>query len=98
VQQQPVPWHAWPQSPVTVRMGLHTGRIMVHSQQNGRRDQGTILGDVVSMATRLQEHAAPGAILCSNATACLVRRTVGLDAMEPLPGQLVGEPIYAVRA
>ena len=53
----------------------------------GRQDDtelSSVVGDVVSVAMVLQEQAAPGQILCSDATARLVQRTVRLDAVEPV--------------
>jgi class 3 adenylate cyclase/DNA-binding winged helix-turn-helix (wHTH) protein/predicted ATPase len=80
-----------------LRIGLHTGLMVV----GGRQDEAEftpVVGDVVSVAMALQEQAAPGQILCSDATARLVQRTVRLAAGEPvaLPGQSTPVTTYAV--
>ena len=49
-----------------------------------------MVGNVVSVAMGLQEQAAPGQILCSDATARLVQRTVRLEAVAPV--QVSGQP------
>ena len=81
-----------PGAPLTLRMGLHTGLVVVGGMWNGD-DVGTaatIVGDVVSVATALEERAAPGTILCSDATARLIQGTVRLKTWEPL--QVPGQP------
>src|SRR5215475_6808378 len=79
------------------RIGLHTGLVVVGGRQ-GDAEVSTVVGDVISVAMGLQEQAAPGQILCSDATARLVQRTVRLDAVAPvqLPGQPMPVTTYAV--
>ena len=50
-----------PSAPWTCRIGLHTGVVVVGSQQDDAA-LSTIVGDVVSVARVLQEQAAPGQI------------------------------------
>jgi class 3 adenylate cyclase/tetratricopeptide (TPR) repeat protein len=88
-----------PVTPPVWRMGLHTGLVVV-GMRNGD-DVGTvatIVGDVISVATALEERAAPGAILCSDTTARLVQGTVRLKAWGSLqvPGQPVPIETYTV--
>jgi predicted ATPase len=79
------------------RIGLHTGVVVVGGRQ-GDAEVSTVVGDVISVAMGLQEQAAPDQILCSDATARLVQRTVRLDAVAPvqLPGQPMPVTTYAV--
>ena len=69
-------------------MGLHTGLVVVGGMRNGddAETAATVVGDVVSVATALEEQAAPGTILCSDATARLIQGTVRLEAMGTAPG------------
>src|SRR5262245_18275500 len=60
------------------RMGLHTGVVVVGGRQSDA-EVSTVVGDVISVAMGVQEQAAPDQILCSDATARLVQRTVRLD-------------------
>lgn len=79
-----------------LRMGLHTGRAAV--EDSALETGPIVLGDTVTRAVAIQEHAALGTILCSETTARLVRRVVRLKAV-PLPagnGQLPPERIYWV--
>ncbi len=73
-----------PVAPLALRMGLHTGLVVVGGMRNGddAETAATVVGDVVSVATALQEQAAPGTILCSDATARLVQGTVRLEAWD----------------
>jgi class 3 adenylate cyclase/DNA-binding winged helix-turn-helix (wHTH) protein/tetratricopeptide (TPR) repeat protein len=82
---------------LTLRMGLHTGVMVVGDRQDGAAFS-PLVGDVVAVAMGLQEHAAPGQILCSDATARLVQRTVRLAAVDPveLPEQPAPVTTYAV--
>jgi class 3 adenylate cyclase/DNA-binding winged helix-turn-helix (wHTH) protein/tetratricopeptide (TPR) repeat protein len=75
-----------PVAPPALRMGLHTGLVVVGGRQNGDEAEAaaTVVGDVVSVATALEEQAAPGTILCSDATARLLQGTVRLAARGPL--------------
>ena len=78
-------------------IGLHTGVGVVGGQQDDA-EFSTVVGDVVSVAMGLQEQAAPGQILCSDATARLVQGMARLAAMAPvqLPGQPTPVTPYAV--
>jgi DNA-binding winged helix-turn-helix (wHTH) protein/class 3 adenylate cyclase/tetratricopeptide (TPR) repeat protein len=83
---------------VTLRMGLHTGLAVVEGPQDDAETTPTVVGDVMSLALALQEQAAPGQILCSDATARLVQGTVSLTAVgaAQLPGQPTPVQAYAV--
>src|SRR5262245_9208772 len=75
-----------PVAPLTLRMGLHTGLVVVGGMRNGddADTAATVVGDVVSVAMALEERAEPGTILCSDATARLIQGTVHLEARGPL--------------
>jgi len=89
-----------PGAPLVLRMGLHTGLVVVGGMRNwdGAETAATVVGDVVSVATALEERAAPGTILCSDATARLIQGTVRLKASGPLqvPGQPAPVETYTV--
>jgi tetratricopeptide (TPR) repeat protein len=53
----------------------------------------TMIGDVARLATLLQAHAAPGMLLCSAATASLVRDIVCLEMAEPVPDEGQTTPV-----
>ena len=81
-----------PRMPLALRMGLHTGLVVVGGLRNGDDTEtaATVVGDVVPLAAALEERAAPGAILCSDATARLIQGTARLEALGPL--HVLGQP------
>jgi DNA-binding winged helix-turn-helix (wHTH) protein/class 3 adenylate cyclase/tetratricopeptide (TPR) repeat protein len=83
---------------LTLRMGLHTGLVVIEGGRDDVETTPTVVGDVLSLALALQEQAAPGQILCSDATARLVQGTVFLTAVgaAQLPGQPTPVQAYAV--
>ena len=65
--------------PLRVRMGLNTGFVVVGAIGDNLRMDYTAVGDTTHLAARLQQLAAPGAILISDATARLVEGYVALE-------------------
>jgi class 3 adenylate cyclase len=89
---------AWPASvELRMRMGLHTGPVVVGSIGDNLRMDYTAVGDTTNLAARLQQQAEPGAILISEAVARLVRGYVTLEARPPLTVKGKDEPIMAHR-
>ena len=81
-----------------VRMGLHTGQILLGRLGEAQRLTYTAVGDVTQHAAWLAQQAAPGTILVSAATAPLVHGEVRLVACTPGPlsGQTDPGPAYQV--
>ena len=81
-----------------VRMGLHTGRAAVEVSAVAHEQDAMVVGDTVTRAIVLQHHARSGTILCSEATARLVRRVARLEAMPlvSVEGQSTCGRIYKV--
>src|SRR5262249_42274492 len=81
-----------------VRMSLHTGRAAVGASGAFHETGAVVVGDTVTQAVALQEHAVSGTILCSETTARLVQRVVRLKAMPlvPMEGQARSGRIYKV--
>jgi class 3 adenylate cyclase/DNA-binding winged helix-turn-helix (wHTH) protein/tetratricopeptide (TPR) repeat protein len=72
-----------------LRVGLDTGPVAL-----GRIGEATaglaVVGETVMRALALQAQAAPGAILCSDATAHLVQEAVPIEAVTSVP--MAGKP------
>jgi class 3 adenylate cyclase len=64
---------------LSLRMGLHTGFVVVGAIGDNLRMDYTAVGDTTHLAARLQQMAEPGAIVVSDATARLVRGYVDLE-------------------
>ena len=78
---------------VHVRLGLHTGFVVVGAIGDNLRMDYTAVGDTTHLAARLQQLAAPGEILLTDATARLVRGYVTLEAREPTDIRGLSAPV-----
>src|SRR5215475_9324095 len=82
----------------TFRMGLNSGLVVVGSIGDNLRMDYSAIGDTTNLASRLQDHAAPGDILISESTTRLVQGYVRLEASPPVEvkGKTEPVPIYTV--
>jgi class 3 adenylate cyclase/tetratricopeptide (TPR) repeat protein len=85
--------------PVTlrVRMGLNTGLVVVGAIGDNLRMDYTAVGDCTHLAARLQQSAAPGSIVVSQATARLVEGHVALEPLGALDVRGLSGPVTAYR-
>ena len=74
---------------LTACLGLHTG-LMALGGIGDVQGVAAVVGDLPLTVEALQEHAAPGMLLCSEATALLVQRDVRLEEVAPVP--VPGQP------
>ena len=82
---------------LTVRMGLHTGFVIVGAIGDNLRMDYTAVGDTTHLAARLQQLAEPGAILASEATWRLVEGYVRGERVGPVQVKGRSEPVVVVR-
>jgi class 3 adenylate cyclase/predicted ATPase len=74
--------------PLGVRIGVHTGAVVIGEMGRGDRRQQLALGDTPNIAARIQSLAAPGALVISQSTQRLVH---GLfDCRDLGPNTLAG--------
>jgi class 3 adenylate cyclase len=80
------------------RMGLNSGLVVVGSIGDNLRMDYSAIGDTTNLASRLQDHAAPGDILISKSTSRLVQGAVRLEALPPVQvkGKTELVPLYKV--
>jgi class 3 adenylate cyclase len=85
---------------LAVRIGIHTGPVVVGTIGDNLRMDYTAIGDTTNLAARLQQHAEPGSILISDATYRLVRDDVQAVRLDPIAVKGKSEPItcYKVSA
>ena len=95
--QQPFGLDSGAQVTLTVRMGLHTGLVVVGAIGDNLRMDYTAVGDCTHLAARLQQTAAPGTIVVSQATARLIDRHVALEPLGSLALRGLSGPVTAYR-
>ena len=59
--------------PLQIRVGIHTGSVVVGELGGGEKRERLALGDTVNIAARVEGEAEPGSIVVSGATRHLVR-------------------------
>jgi class 3 adenylate cyclase len=82
---------------LTVRLGVHTGPVVVGETGNGGRHENLATGETVNIAARLEGLAAPNTIAISHVTARLVREAFELDDLGPRELKGVAEPMPVFR-
>jgi len=80
------------------RMGLNSGLVVVGAIGDNLRMDYSAIGDTTNLAARLQQVAAAGTVLVSDATSRLVQGYVRLEALAPVEvkGKTEPVPIYKV--
>jgi class 3 adenylate cyclase len=86
-----------PRVPISVRMGLNTGLVVVGAIGDNLRMDYTAVGDCTHLAARLQQSAAPSTILVSQATARLIEGHVVLEPFGTLDVRGLSGPVTAFR-
>jgi class 3 adenylate cyclase len=82
---------------LAVRVGLHTGPVVVGEMGGGGRHEHLATGDTVNIATRLEGLAAPNTVVISRVTARLVRQAFALADLGPHALKGVAEPMPVFR-
>ncbi|HSJ73537.1 MAG TPA: adenylate/guanylate cyclase domain-containing protein [Miltoncostaeaceae bacterium] len=70
--------------PLTTRMGINSGMVVLGNLGDGVALDFTAIGDAINVAARLEAAAAPGEILISEATARLVAGYVRTEPLGPV--------------
>jgi class 3 adenylate cyclase/predicted ATPase len=83
---------------LAVRVGIHTGPVVVGEMGGGGRHEHLATGDTVNIAARLEGLAAPNTVVISQVTARLVRQAVGLEDLgrQALKGVTEPMPVFRV--
>jgi len=81
--ERPVQLGSGEEVALELRMGAHTGFVVVGAIGDNLRMDYTAVGDTTHLAARLQQLAEPGAILISDATAHLVDGYMRLESRGP---------------
>jgi class 3 adenylate cyclase/predicted ATPase len=84
--------------PLQVRIGIHTGPVIVGEMGGGERRERLALGDTVNIAARLEAEAAPGSIVVSGATRHLVQGVFLFESLGERSLKGIEEPLPLFRA
>jgi class 3 adenylate cyclase/predicted ATPase len=82
---------------LAVRLGIHTGPVVVGDIGGGGRHEQLAMGETPNIAARLQDLAAPNTVLISQVTARLVHQTFVLEALGASALKGVDEPMTVWR-
>jgi class 3 adenylate cyclase/tetratricopeptide (TPR) repeat protein len=80
---------------VALRLGLHTGSVVVGPLEYDPQRPYTAVGDTLALATRLQQQAAPDTVLVSAATYALVQAEVQAETWTAGPSTALSLPASA---
>src|SRR5215510_8858717 len=83
--------------PLQVRIGIHTGPVVVGEIGEGKRRERLALGETPNLAARVQGQAAPNTVVISNATYRLVHGFFRCEAMVPQALKNVSVPLELYR-
>ncbi len=83
--------------PLRVRIGIHTGPVLVGEIGAAGRRETTALGETMNRAARLQAIAPPDAIVVSEETLRLVRGIFVVEDLGPHDLKGIAEPVNAYR-
>ena len=82
---------------LAVRLGIHTGLVVVGEVGGGTRQEQLALGETPNLAARLQGIAAPNTLVISAATILTPRRVLCVPAVrDPLKGRAQPLAVYRV--
>lgn len=82
---------------LAVRVGIHTGPVVVGAVGGGDRHEQLALGETPNIAARIQGLAEPGTVVVSAVTARLTRGAFVLEELGPASLRGVAEPVEVVR-
>lgn len=83
--------------PVAVRIGIHTGPVLVGEMGSGSRRAPMALGETMNRAARLQGCAEPGGVVISETTLQLVRGIFLVEDLGPQELKGIDDPTSAYR-
>lgn len=79
--------------PVTIRVGLNSGEIVVLGIGNDLHMEYTVVGRTVHLASRMEQMAMPGSVLTTSDTLQLAEGYVTTRPLGPVPVKGLAEPV-----
>jgi class 3 adenylate cyclase/tetratricopeptide (TPR) repeat protein len=86
-------------SELQIRVGLHSGEVVVLTVGEGDKIEYDASGPTVPMAARMEQVAAPGEVYITGTTYSLAAHRIETEALEPVPVKGISEsvPVFALR-
>jgi class 3 adenylate cyclase/tetratricopeptide (TPR) repeat protein len=79
--------------PVTIRVGLNSGEIVVRSIGNDLHMDYTVIGQTLHLASRMEQMAKPGSVLITANTLQLAEGYVSIRSLGPVPVKGLTDPL-----
>jgi class 3 adenylate cyclase/tetratricopeptide (TPR) repeat protein len=79
--------------PVTIRVGLNSGDIVVRAIGNDLQMDYTVIGQTVHLASRMEQMARPGSVLITGNTLQLAEGYVSVRSLGPVPVKGLADPL-----
>ena len=79
--------------PITMRVGINSGEIVVSSIGNDLFVDFTVIGETAHLASRMEQLAMPGSVLATSATFRLVEGYVEVKPLGPILVKGLGHPV-----
>src|SRR5262245_60924004 len=94
----PLPWHVRLLQPLQVRIGIHTGPVVVGEIGSSDKHEMLALGETPNIAARVQGEAGPNTVVISAATSRLVQGLFEYQDLGPhkLKGFSIPLPLYRI--
>jgi class 3 adenylate cyclase/tetratricopeptide (TPR) repeat protein len=78
---------------ITVRLGLHSGEVVVRSIRTGRHEDYSAVGQATHLAARMEQIAAPGTIFITADVLRLAEGYIDATAIGPVAVKGMAEPV-----